>query len=141
MRWNYAAVRPHERVVTPVGAVSKTRAEFAAECDINTIMKRYQKTGVLNHFAPRTPQYLDLGDGVPDLMTALNVMIAADQAFMQLPAVVRKEFDNDSKAFAAYAQEKENLPKLREWGLAPPEPTPEPPMRVEVVNSAPPPAE
>lgn len=134
MRWNFAAVRPHERVVSPVGKVSKTRQEFAAECDINTIMKRYQKTGVINHFAPRSPQYLDLGEGVPDLMVAMNTMIAAEQAFMSLPAVVRKEFDNDARSFAEYAQNKDNLPKLREWGLAAPEKTPDAPVRVEVVN-------
>lgn len=136
-RWLYAAVRPHERVVFRPSGVSRTRQEFAAECDINNIMKKYQKTGVLSHFSPRQPQYLDLGDGVPDLMTAMNTVLVAERAFSQLPAVVRKEFDNDPTRFVDYAQNSENLPKLREWGLAPPEAAPEPPMRVEVVNPAP----
>lgn len=133
-RWNYAAVRPHERVQLRFKGPSKTRQEFAAECDINTIMKRFGKTGVITHYSARQPQYMDLGDGVPDMMQAMNTFIVAEQAFMRLPAAVRKEFDNDPSAFVNFALEKENLPKMREWGLAPPEKAPEAPMRVEVVN-------
>ena len=133
--------RPHKRVQLDCAAAgpSLTRQEFAKECDINEIMRRYAKTGVISHTSPRAPQYLDLGDGVPDLITAMNTLIAGEQAFMSLPAVVRRDFDNDPKAFVAFAAEAKNLPKLREWGLAPPEKAPDAPMRVEVVNPPPPP--
>lgn len=112
---------------------SMTREEFAAECDINTIMKKYAVTGVVGHVNPVQPRFID-AVGVPDLMTALNTMSDAQQAFMQLPAVVRREFDNDAMEFVKFASESENLPKLRQWGLAAPEKAPDAPMRVEVVN-------
>lgn len=139
MRWNYAAVRPHERCVLKFSAPSKTRQEFADECDINNIMRRFGKTGVITHYSPRQPQYMDLGDGVPDMMEAMNTFIIAEQAFARLPATVRKEFDNDPSRFVNFALDKENLPKMRDWGLAPPEKAPDAPMRVEVVNAQEPP--
>lgn len=99
-----------------------TRQEFAAECDINVLMARYERTGVLNHFSSKEPQYLDLTAMPDDLMAAMSMMDAAAASFMRLPATVRREFDNDPMKFVAYAEVPENLPKLREWGLAPPEP-------------------
>jgi len=97
-----------------------TRQEFAAECDINVLLDRYEKTGVLNHFNTREPLYLDLSDGVPDLMQAMDVLHRASDAFMTLPAKVRREFDQDALKFVAFAENPDNLPQLREWGLAPP---------------------
>lgn len=136
-RWNMAAVRPHERVFTPVVGVSRTRQEFAEECDINAIMKRYERTGVMSHTNRREPQYVDFSDGVPDFHTAMNMMVDAETAFMRLPASVRKRFENDPQEFVRFAAEKDNLPQMRDWGLAPPEIVADAPMRVEVVNAAP----
>ncbi|AXH77494.1 MAG: internal scaffolding protein [Microviridae sp.] len=116
---------------------SRTRQEFADECDINNIMDRYDATGVISHVDQRTPMYIDVSD-VPDLQSALRVLDEAQRAFMSLPAKVRKEFDNDVHEFVSFAENGENLAKMREWGLAPPEKVPDPPMRVEVVTPPPP---
>lgn len=116
------------------------RQEFADECDINVLMATYEKTGVLNHFNKGTPQYLDVS-AVPDLRTALQVLGDAEAAFMSLPAAVRREFDNDALKFIEYAENPENLGRMREWGLAPPEKVPDAPVRVEVTNPAPAPGE
>lgn len=117
---------------------SRTRQEFADECDINVLMARYEKTGVISHVAQREPMYLDLSGGVPDLQTALHTVMVAEQAFMTLPASVRKEFDNDPLKFVAFAEDANNLDKMREFGLAPPLPPETPPLKVEVVASDPP---
>lgn len=130
----YSMYVPHDRVRKPVGTVSLTRQEFAAECDVNVLMARYDKAGVWPNALPTAePKYLDLSD-VPDFQSAMQLMIDANEAFMRLPATVRRDFDNDPAQFVAFAEESENLPKLREWGLAAPEASPEAPMRVEVVN-------
>lgn len=112
---------------------SLTRQEFAADCDINTLMAQYEKTGVINHFNAGTPQYLDISN-IPDLQESFNIVQEATIAFQNLPAVVRREFDNNPIAFATYAADPENIAKMREWGLAPPEPTIPAPQRVEIVN-------
>lgn len=102
----------------PVGP-SLTRQEFADECDINVIMARYEKTGMLpvNASAPR---YMDLTVVPGDLQTAMNYMSDAQEAFMQLPAKIRREFDNDATAFVEFATDPNNLDQMRDWGLAAP---------------------
>lgn len=113
---------------------ARTRQEFRDECDINLIVARHQKTGVVSHINTAPPQFLDVSD-VASLATALQTVAAANEAFMALPAVARASFDNDPVRFVDFAMEPDNLPKLREWGLAPPEKVPDAPMRVEVVNA------
>lgn len=115
---------------------SRTRQEFADECDINTIMAQYERSGAISHVNKATPMYLDT-TGYPDLQASMDLFREASLAFAALPAVVRREFDNDPQKFVDFASEAENLPRMREWGLAPPEVVPEPPFKVEVVNPAP----
>jgi len=116
---------------------SLTRQEFAEECDINTIMARYETTGVISHVNQREAQYLDM-TLYPGLQASMDAMREATLQFNALPANVRREFDNDPQKFVDFAVEKDNLPRMREWGLAPPEKAPEPPIRVEIANPPPP---
>lgn len=138
-RWDYSLFREHPKVYADIYGESRTRQEFAAECNVNTIMARYKKTGVFP-MDQRKLQYVDFGD-VPDLQSAMNTLIDAERAFMSLPAKVRRDFDNSPIEFVKFAEDRENLPKLREWGLAEPEKPLEAPMRVEVVNPPPAPPE
>lgn len=124
--------RAHERVFAKCVGESRTRQEFADECDINVIMKKYQRTGVMPQ-STRPPVYVDNWDA-PDFQGAMNMLLEADRAFMQLPAVVRREFENDPAQFVEFAMDSKNMPKLKEWGLTAPEKAPDAPMRVEVVN-------
>lgn len=116
---------------------SLTRQEFAEDCDINTLMARYEKTGVINHFNNAQPRYIDLTDKPADLQDALNILAEAKDAFMRLPALTRREFDNDPAKFVDFASDPKNLDKMREWGLAEPLPTPPEPTKVEIINPAP----
>lgn len=126
----------HKRVQAMFKGPGRTRQEFKKECDINTIMKQYEKTGVISHMNQRSPMYLDY-TLVPNLQGALDVMINAEAAFMTLPARVRKEFGNDAKAFVEFASKDENIKKMREWGLAAPEKAPEEPIEVIVREPVP----
>lgn len=114
----------------------RVRAEFQAECDINTIMAKYQKTGVLTHVNRSSPQYVDFSD-VPDFQSSMNFMLEAEAAFMRLPARARESLGNDPSKFVQFAVDPANVDKMREWGLAPPAPAPDAPMKVEVVNPSP----
>lgn len=122
---------------TDVGGASLTRQEFADECDINVLMERYEKAGVISHVNRFPGQFFDAAD-VPDYQQALHTISEAQTAFATLPARARAEFDNDPGSFVTFAADPANLPRMREWGLAPQEEAPEPPMRVEVVNTPPP---
>lgn len=125
-----------DRKTGELGALSRTRQEFAKECDINEIMANYKRTGVVSHVNEARPQYGDFAN-LPDLHRAMEIFNAAEAAFMQLPAAVRKEYDNDPQSFVTFvqaAESEEDLAKLRSFGLLN-VPKPEaPPQKVEVVN-------
>lgn len=116
---------PVELLIDP--EEGRTRQEFAEDCDINVIMSRYEKTGVINHFSPRSLDYVDFSEIPDNLQDALQMLEDAKASFMTLPASVRTTFDNDPLRFVAFASDPKNLDKMREWGLAPvPEPDPAP---------------
>lgn len=112
---------------------SRTRQEFADECDINKLMAQYEKNGILPTVNTAPANYLDVSD-VPNLMEAHQILAEATTAFMSLPATVRRDFDNDALQFVAFAENPDNLEKLREWKLAPPKPVEPPPQKVEIIN-------
>lgn len=114
----------------------RTKQEFRDECDVNVLMKRYERTGVPPNARIGNPQYVDCAD-LPDYMTSLQIVRDAHESFEALPARVRSEFDNDPARFVEFAQDPANKAKLREWGLGAPEKAPEPPLEVRVVNAAP----
>lgn len=99
---------------------SMCRQEFAEECDINNIMRGYdiQDIGALMRQG-LDPVYVDWTAMPSTLMEFMHLQQSAEEAFMTLPAVVRKEFDNDPIAFCDYASDSANIEKMREWGLAP----------------------
>jgi len=130
--WSNVAVA-HDRVPFVPKGPSRTRQEFQDECDINVLMARYKTTGVMPSMNGSAPRYLDLTD-TPDLMTSLNIMNEATEAFMRLPSDVRRTFDNDPAEFVKFASDRENLPQMRQWGLAAPEAAPQPPIRVAIDN-------
>lgn len=116
---------------------SLTRQEFADECDINTIMARYEAGGAVSHVNRHEPMYLDT-TLYPGLQASMDLFRQAALEFNALPAKVRREFDNDPQKFVDFASDPDNLGRMREWGLAPPEAVPEPPVKVELVNGEPP---
>lgn len=124
--------KPHDSVELSDWGPSLTRQEFAEECDINVIMSRYENGSLAPFNAPREPMYLDLTVMPRDLMSALDVMTQAENAFMSLPALVRREFENDPVQFVAFASDPDNLSQMQTWGLAPPAPVEPGPIRVIV---------
>lgn len=113
---------------------SLTRQEFAEECDINSIMEKYEKGGAISHVNRHEPVYLDT-TLYPGLQASMDLFRQAATEFNALPAKVRREFDNDPQKFVDFASDPENLPRMREWGLAPPEAAPPEPVKVELVNA------
>lgn len=115
---------------------SLTRQEFADECDINNIMRSYERTGVINWFSQRPPAFVDFTSVPTSLMEFMSQMHDAENAFMQLPADVRKMMDNDPVKFVDYAADPKNIDQMRAWGLAP-QPVQEPPVVPDSSVSAP----
>ena len=52
-----SAYSARERVYAPKGGKSATKQSFKDECDINKIMAKYQKTGLVTHLAKNEARY------------------------------------------------------------------------------------
>lgn len=97
---------------------SMAQQQFREECDINTIMERFGRTGEL--IAPiRMPQYGDF-DGVNDYHSAMNAIVEAQASFDQLPAKVRARFSNDPAEFLEFCFNEENRDEAIRLGLLEP---------------------
>jgi phage internal scaffolding protein len=117
--------------------VTLTQQNLAADCDINTIVKRFHLTGQLP-VSLRAPVYQDF-DGIFDYQSAMNVLRAADEAFMQMPADIRARFHNDGQEFVEFCSDEKNRSEAEKLGLVlPPVKVEEPaPVSVRVVQDPP----
>ena len=101
------------------------------ESDINTIVRRFGLTGELPNDL-KMPQSGDFTD-VPDFHTAMNLVRAAQEEFLRVPAEIRARFNNDPQRFMDFVEDDSNRDEARKLGLlADPVKVPEP-MRVQVV--------
>lgn len=94
---------------------SRTQQHFAEECDINTIARRFGLTGEL----PEDVPMMFNGDftNVVDFQSAMDLIVAARESFMELPAHIRSKFDNDPQKFLDFTSDKENLDEAIKLGL------------------------
>lgn len=115
---------------------SLTQQSDAVDCDINVIMKKYGNTGQLPQIQLQ-PLYGDFTQ-VDDFRGMQEKIKAANDAFAEIPAHIRKRFNNDPHEFIQFATSEENLPELRKLGLAKPEaPPPEEPQPIKVIVTNP----
>jgi phage internal scaffolding protein len=104
------------RVQLDTGPVSLTEQHHKQACDINHLLRRYQKTGLLDHVNRYQGRYEDVST-IEDYQTSLNTIAAAHECFDSLPSSIRKKFSNDPQVFLDFVSVDENIPELIEMGL------------------------
>lgn len=105
---------------------SETKQEFKQETDINYIIAKFTATGVLPERKSK-PLYADFSK-VPDFRTYKQIVVEAEEAFMELPSELRAKFDNDPAKMMAWAADPRNTDKASDLGLVG---TPEPVKTVD----------
>lgn len=119
--------------------VSMTKQSFKEECDINRLMAKYEKTGVLDHVNKRPPEYGNFV-GVVSYQDSLNIVLEAREIFAGLPARIRDRFGNDPAQYLAFIDDPKNKDEAIKLGMIMPPPADPPPQKVEIVNPASPPS-
>lgn len=104
------------RVVTPGGGPSMTKQAHKDECDINHILQKYRKTGLISHYM-EGGTYQDLPSGL-EFHQAMNLMLSAERTFEQMPSHIRRRFNNDAATFLSFCENPENLEEMYDLGLA-----------------------
>jgi len=117
---------------------SMTKQAMKEECDINGIMKRFERTGLINHQAAREAYFADVSE-VPDFASAIAQVNKAEAMFMSLPAKLRAKFNNSAVEYVNFCSDPANRDALVDLGLVD-KPAPKPaPVEVIVTNPVTPP--
>lgn len=100
-----------------------TEQHHEKSCNINNIMARFTKTGVIDHINRHQANYGDVTGA--DFKAAQDLVAEQKSVFHELPAAIREQFDNDPANYLDLMMTDEGVEELREM-LNPTEPTPEP---------------
>lgn len=94
---------------------SLTKQSFKDECDINNIMSKYQRTGMMTFVNDHSPLFGDIPSA--DFKESMDIVLEAQEMFSELPSKARKYFDNDPEAFLKAVESPDFYEKLYELGL------------------------
>lgn len=125
----YTPAEKREKLGTSNLEESMTIQADAEDADINIIMRKYNTTGLL----PQLQMAALMGDfsEADDFRSAQEKIKAANEAFAEVPAALRKRFDNDPQQFIDFVLDDANKDEAIKLGLreAPPPPpkVPDPP--------------
>ena len=110
------------RTPSPVGTVTRTKQAFKNECDINYIMKKYERTGLIDHVSKYQGEYCDFTDAPASYHEAMIQIAEANEMFLTIPASIRDQFGNDPGRFLDFVSDPANEGEMREIGLLPAKP-------------------
>ena len=96
---------------------TRTKQAFKDECDINNILKRYEKTGVLPDLIKSNPKYGDFSSALT-YQESLNTVLHAQEQFEALGSRVRERFNNDPVKFLEFTSDPSNIEEMVKLGLA-----------------------
>lgn len=94
-----------------------TKQSFKDECDINHILRRYQKNGQLPDLIKENPRFGDFSSP-HDYQESMNIVAFANEQFAALPAKTRERFNNNPELFLEFVDNPQNNAELIKLGLA-----------------------
>lgn len=104
------------RIATENTEPTKTDQSFRKDCDVNTIISKFKKTGQITHLARNQGVYADLST-VTDLLSSLNQVKQAEEAFMTIPSELRYRLNNSPAEFVEWINDPKNNEEAIKYGL------------------------
>lgn len=114
-----SAYSEKQRVQIHFQGQGRTKQSFKDECDINNIMDRFLKTGILEFTQQNQPRYGD-STGL-EYQDAMLIVANAKSLFNSLPPQLRDRFENDPALFLDFVNDDKNRAEALEMGLLKPE--------------------
>lgn len=100
----------------------RAKQAFKDECDINVLMRRYEKTGVLPLGRGQAPVYVDAS--VIDFQASMDRVAQVRGVFSLLDARTRARFENNPEFMLEFLADPANKEEAVKLGLLPPDPKP-----------------
>jgi phage internal scaffolding protein len=95
---------------------SLTKQAGKEACDINNIINKYAKTGIITHLSKKAGSYADYSKA-SSYHESMNLVLEAQEQFNELPAELRFRFQNDPYHFLEFVNNPENIPEMQKMGL------------------------
>lgn len=95
--------------------VYMTEQHHKDACDVNKIIDKYDREGVIRHVSKIEAKFGDVSG--QDFKEMMDKVVSAQQHFDQLPSNLRKEFDNDPSKLIAFMDDENNRERAIELGL------------------------
>lgn len=95
---------------------SRTQQHFEEETNVNSVIKKYQRTGMITHVRQGQPMYGDFTQ-YGDFKTQLDSVRSAFDLFSSLPAHVRKKFSNNPENLIQFLADSNNDEEAIKLGL------------------------
>ncbi len=99
------------------GSVDRAKQSMRDECDVNMIMAKFTKTGLISHLADGIPLFADVSE-MGSYREAIENVRGVERYFAGLPAEVRSRFDNDTVQFMEYLETGSTVEDLEALGMA-----------------------
>jgi len=97
--WLFDEVSYKMRVQRHFKGESLTEGSHQKSCDVNSILKKFEKHGALTHVNNAEPRYMDCQ--AVDYQQACTTVVQVEQAFMQLDAEERAKYENNPELWLA----------------------------------------
>lgn len=92
--------------------VNKTEQHHKALSDVNNIVNKYRRSGIIEHGNAQEPVYLDC-TGI-DYRTMMDKLVNVQRSFNRLPAKERLRFANDPALYLMELERLEQEKKMKE---------------------------
>jgi phage internal scaffolding protein len=97
--------------------IGRTEQHHKSDVDINNILRKYDKTGLIVHVNKAVADYGDYTE-VNEYKENLNAVMNAQNMFNELPSHIRKRFANDPGEFIEFVTNPDNAQEMVDLGLA-----------------------
>ncbi|QXP08472.1 MAG: internal scaffolding protein [Arizlama microvirus] len=104
------------RVATINDQPSKTDQSMKEQCDVNNIVRKFKRTGQVSHLSQKQGQYADVSE-ISDLLSATTKVAQAQDAFMTLPAALRKKLNNNPAELISWLNDPKNDDEAIKLGI------------------------
>jgi phage internal scaffolding protein len=92
-----------------------TEQSHKKETDMNYILREYTRTGLVRHAKNNEGKYDDIA--VQDFQEAMITVANAKTMFEELPAAIRKRFNQNPAEFLGFVQNPANLNEMQKMGI------------------------
>lgn len=116
----YSTKNVHHKGLT-CDDLSKTQQDFLPDCDLDAIVRKFMRTGVIDPgLVKAIGHFMDVTE-VTDYASAQRFLASANSMFENLPAHVRHHFNDDPSQMLAFINDASNREAAEAMGFKFPE--------------------